>query len=120
MGDLTGVAGPSISSESGGSTGVAKAPSISSEATGGTGTAVGGLLGSAEMAGGTGFAPVKGMIEHYKMVQDADRPLLIRGSLTEDEVRLVLDSLDPRGLYLHIMPQDKKEIDALRPILGMS
>jgi len=64
--------------------------------------------------------PVKGMIEYFKMVQDADRPLLIRGSLTEDELRLVVDSLDPRGLYLHIMPQDKKEIDALRPILGMS
>lgn len=63
--------------------------------------------------------PVKGMIQYYKMVQDADRPLLIRGSLTADELRLVLDSLDPRGLYLHIMPQDKKEIDTLRPILGI-
>lgn len=63
--------------------------------------------------------PVSGMIQYYKMVQDADRPLLIRGSLTADEARLVMDSLDPRGLYLHLMPKDKEEIDVLRPILGM-
>ena len=63
--------------------------------------------------------PVAGMIDFFKMVQDADRPLLIRGSLTEDELRLVLDSLDPRGLYLHLMPESKEKIDALKPILGM-
>jgi hypothetical protein len=63
--------------------------------------------------------PVKGMIDYFKMVQDADRPLLIRGSLTEDDLRLVLDCLDPRGLYLHIMPSGKEQLDLLRPILGM-
>lgn len=63
--------------------------------------------------------PMEGMIRYFKMVQDADRPLLIRGSLTPDQARLVMDSLDPRGLYLHIMPQNKKELDVLRPILGM-
>ena len=63
--------------------------------------------------------PVQGMIEYYKMVQKADRPLLIRGSITEDEARLIIDSLDPRGLYLHLMPKSKQEVDALRPILGM-
>ncbi len=63
--------------------------------------------------------PVEGMIRYYKMVQDAGRPLLIRGSITEDEARLLMDSLDPRGLYLHIMPKDRQEADALRPILGM-
>ncbi len=63
--------------------------------------------------------PVKGMMEYFQMVQDADRPLLIRGSLTEDELRLVVDSLDPRGLYLHIMPGSREEVDVLRPILGM-
>jgi hypothetical protein len=63
--------------------------------------------------------PVKGMIEYFKMVQDADRSLLIKGSLSEDELRLILDSLDPRGLYLHIMPRNRKELDALRPVLGM-
>ena len=63
--------------------------------------------------------PVSGMIEHYRAVQEADRPLLIRGSLTRDEARLVMDSLDPRGLYLHLMPKSRAEMDALRPILGM-
>jgi hypothetical protein len=63
--------------------------------------------------------PVEGMIRYFKMVQDADRPLLIRGSITEDEARLIIDSLDPRGLYLHLMPKSKQEVDLLRPILGM-
>ncbi len=63
--------------------------------------------------------PVDGMIPYFKMVQDADRPLLIRGSLSPDEARLLMDSLDPRGLYLHVMPKNQEEIDALRPILGM-
>jgi hypothetical protein len=63
--------------------------------------------------------PVEGMIKYYKMVQDAGRPLLIRGSLSEDELRLVLDSLDPRGLYLHIMPDNLEEAGALKRVLGM-
>ncbi len=63
--------------------------------------------------------PVGDMIKYFEMVQEADRPLVIRGSLAEGEARLIMDSLDPRGLYLHIMPESKKEADALRPILGM-
>jgi hypothetical protein len=63
--------------------------------------------------------PVEGMIQYYQKVQNADRPLLIRGSLTLDEARLIVDSLDPRGLYLHILPESRAQIDALRPILGM-
>ena len=63
--------------------------------------------------------PVEGMIEHFQKVQNADRPLLIRGSLTPDEARLLMDSLDPRGLYLHIMPQSKEDVESLRPILRM-
>ncbi len=63
--------------------------------------------------------PVRGMMKYFRRVQDADRPLLIRGSLTEDEARVVMDSLDPRGLYLHIMPESKQEVDVLRAIVGM-
>ncbi len=63
--------------------------------------------------------PVPGMIEYFRRVQEADRPLLIRGSLSPDEARLVVDSLDPRGLYLHLMPESQEEVDVLRPILGM-
>ena len=63
--------------------------------------------------------PVGGMIDYYRRVQQADRPLLIRGSLTADEARLLMDRLDPRGLYLHVMPATREELDELRPILGM-
>jgi len=63
--------------------------------------------------------PVRGMLEYFKRVQDAGRPLLIRGTLTPDEVRLVTDSLDPRGLYLHIMPESRSDVDAIRAIAGM-
>ena len=33
------------------------------------------------------LVPVEGMIEYFRMVQEADRPLLIRGSLTPDEAK---------------------------------
>ena len=56
---------------------------------------------------------------YFKMVEDADRPLLLRGSFTEVEIRLVRDSLDPRGLYLHIMPNSREGVDVMKSILGM-
>lgn len=63
--------------------------------------------------------PVKDMIKYFQQVQKADRPLLIRGSLKEEELRILLDSLEPRGLYLHIVVKDMQEIESLRPLLGM-
>jgi len=63
--------------------------------------------------------PVAEMIPYFRKVQEADRPLLVRGRVTPDEGRLIRDSLDPRGLYLHLMPESRAEMDALRPILGM-
>ena len=63
--------------------------------------------------------PVPGMIDYFRRVQAADRPLLIRGTLTPDELRLLLDSLDPCGLYLHLMPENKADVEPLRSILGM-
>ncbi len=61
--------------------------------------------------------PVKDMIPYYQRIQTADRPLLIRGSITPDEMRLLLDSLDPKGLYLHIVVDKQQEIEALRSVL---
>ena len=63
--------------------------------------------------------PVKDMIPYYQRIQTADRPLLIRGSVTPDEMRLILDSLEPQGLYLHIVVNKQQEIDALRPVLDV-
>ena len=64
-------------------------------------------------------ASLETMIPHFRQVQRARRPLVLRGSLTEDELRLLLDSLDPRGLYLHIIPGSQQEIDALKKVLEM-
>jgi hypothetical protein len=63
--------------------------------------------------------PVKEMIPHFRKVQEAGRPLLVRGSFTPDELRLTLDALDPRGLILLIMVESLNEIDAARAIIGM-
>jgi len=59
------------------------------------------------------------MIPHYQKVQRAGKPLLIRGSFDAEELRLLLDSLDPRGLFLNIMAESVPQIETLRPLLGM-
>jgi hypothetical protein len=63
--------------------------------------------------------PVKEMIPHFRKVQKASRPLLVRGSFTSDELHLMLDALDPRGLLLLIMVESLNEIDAAKTIIGM-
>jgi len=67
----------------------------------------------------SGGPPMKGMIPFFRMIQRAGRPLLVRGSFTPDEARLMMDELDPRGLYIYVMATDAAEVDALRPILGL-
>lgn len=59
------------------------------------------------------------MIPHYRKVQTAGKPLLIRGSFSADEARLLLDSLDPRGLFLNIMVENIAGVEPLRPLFGM-
>jgi len=49
-------------------------------------------------------------------MERAGRPLLIRGGFTEDEIRVLMDSLDMRGLYLYIMAESMEEIDRLKPL----
>ncbi len=63
--------------------------------------------------------PVKQMVPHFQKVQQAGKPLLVRGSFTEEELRLLMDSLDARGLFMNIMVRDMPEIERLRPLLGM-
>lgn len=67
----------------------------------------------------SGGPPIAGMIPALRKIQAADRPLLVRGSFTPDELRQLVDALDPRGLYLYIMVESVAEADRLRPILGM-
>ncbi len=63
--------------------------------------------------------PVDGMIPFFKAVQDARRSLIVRGSFTEDELRCVLDSLSPEGLYIHIIVEDMQEADRLATVAGL-
>lgn len=67
----------------------------------------------------SGGPPVSGMLPYWRRIQQAGRPLLIRGSFTPDEARELVDGLDPRGLYLYVMVENEAEIEALRPALGM-
>jgi hypothetical protein len=63
--------------------------------------------------------PLAEMVPYFRMVQRAKRSLVIRGSLPPDDARLLMDALEPRGLYLLVVVKDHREADALRPILGM-
>ena len=63
--------------------------------------------------------PVADMVPYFQKVQQAQRSLLIRGAFTPDEMRLLMDSLESRGLFLNIMVKTMDEIEALRPIVGM-
>jgi hypothetical protein len=63
--------------------------------------------------------PIEEMIPHFRKVQDAERALVIRGSFTPDELRSLVEALDPRGLLLLIMVRSLEEVEAARPIVGM-
>jgi hypothetical protein len=63
--------------------------------------------------------PLEEMVPYFQRVQKARRPLLIRGSFTPQEMRLVLDSLEPRGLFLNIMVNTMEEVETLRALLKM-
>ncbi len=63
--------------------------------------------------------PLDEMAPYFRMVQKAGRSLLVRGALTPDDARMLMDSLEPRGLYLLVVVKDVREADTLRPILGM-
>jgi hypothetical protein len=63
--------------------------------------------------------PVKEMVPYFQMVQKAKRPLLIRGSFNPEEMQLLMDSLELRGLFLNIMVNTMQEVESLRPLVGM-
>jgi hypothetical protein len=63
--------------------------------------------------------PVKELLCYFQKVQKAKRPLLIRGSFKQEEIELLRDSLEPRGLSLNIMVNTMKEVEVLRPMVGM-
>jgi len=72
-----------------------------------------------EINNDVGGPPLQAMVRYFQQVQGARRPLLIRGSFTPEELKMLLDSLDSRGLFLNIMVRSLSEMDALRPLLKM-
>ena len=67
----------------------------------------------------SGGPDIHGMIPFFRRIQAADRALIVRGSFTPQELRVLVDALDPRGVYLYIMVADMREVETLRPIVGM-
>jgi hypothetical protein len=63
--------------------------------------------------------PLESMVPFFRRVQEAGRSLLVRGAFTPEELRMLVGSLDPRGLALLIMVRDPSEVDRLRPIAGL-
>ena len=59
------------------------------------------------------------MIPYFQRIQQCERSLLVRGTFTEDEARLLVDSLDPRGLYIYCMVTTWDEIECIGPVLGL-
>jgi hypothetical protein len=62
---------------------------------------------------------VAAMIPHFRKIQQAGRPLLIKGSFTPEELKQVVDCLEPRGLFLNIMVKNLAEVESLRAVVGM-
>lgn len=67
----------------------------------------------------SGGPDVRGMLPYFRTIQEAGRSLIIRGSFTEEEARVLADSLDPRGLYIYVMVESVAETESLRRIFGM-
>jgi hypothetical protein len=44
---------------------------------------------------------------------------VIKGSFTPDELKLLADRLEARGLFLNVMVQSMAEVEPLRRVLGM-
>jgi hypothetical protein len=67
----------------------------------------------------SGGPAIEGMLPYFQRIQAADRPLLVRGSFTTDEMRALVDGLDPRGLYVYVMVETMEEVERLRAVVGM-
>jgi hypothetical protein len=63
--------------------------------------------------------PLEHLVPHFQRVQQVRKPLLIQGSFTPREIKLLMDCLEPRGLFLNIMVHSMEEIESLRPLVGM-
>ena len=78
-------------------------------------------LKAVEVNKDVGGPDIAGMINRLKKVQEKGRCLVIWGSLTEDEIRLIFDKLEPKGIFLNIIQPEfqkaKKIIHFLENLL---
>jgi hypothetical protein len=63
--------------------------------------------------------PISEMITYIRKIQEQKKPVIFRGSFTNEDMTEIKNELDPCGLYLHIMIEREEEIGSLRKILGM-
>jgi hypothetical protein len=66
-----------------------------------------------------GGPPVGKMVPYFQMVQKAGVPLIIRGDFTAEDLRELMDSLEPSGLFIYIMVKDRRQMEPLRPLVGL-
>ena len=64
-----------------------------------------------------GGPPIKTMIPYFRAIQRADRPLIIRGSFSPEEIRLLMDCLEPKGLFMYVMVKNMEEAYEVRRLL---
>lgn len=62
--------------------------------------------------------PITKLIPYLSKIQKSNRSLLLRGSFTDEEMKEIIEKLNPAGLYLYIMVKDEKEIDSIKKIIG--
>jgi hypothetical protein len=67
----------------------------------------------------SGGPAIDELLPYLREIQEADRCLILRGSFEADELRRVVEGLDPSGLYLYIMVESLDEVRMLRPIVGL-
>jgi len=72
-----------------------------------------------EINNDNGGPPIKQMIPYFKMVQETRRPLLIRGSFEAEDISLLMQSLESRGLYIYIIVKSAEEIYNIKPLLAL-
>ena len=66
-----------------------------------------------------GGPPIEELIPHLRAMQAGNKPILVRGEFTEDELRKLVDGLDPAGLFVSVIVKDRRDSDRYRPIIGM-
>ena len=59
------------------------------------------------------------LVPYFRRVQTAGKPLLIRGELKDEELRLLVGELEASGLFLNLMVSGLDEVERLRRVVGM-